>query len=158
MTMSSSAIRVFEFELLLGRDDLGPAVVLLAVDLADLGELVADDAVDPGGVAEDRTELADPLLEVVVLVLDAPRSSAVSARSRRSRMAGRALPSDSSKRRISSTRASSVSAAPRIVAITFVEVVERDQVAPENVCAPFRLAGSYFERRATISRCSRGRP
>ncbi len=62
--------QVLELELLLGGGDLGAPVVAAAVDLLDLEQLLADERVDAGRVAEDRTKLGDPLLEVGELVLD----------------------------------------------------------------------------------------
>ena len=62
--------QVLELELLLGGDDLGAAVVALAVERADLRQLLADHAVDPRLVAEQRAQLADALLEILELQLD----------------------------------------------------------------------------------------
>ena len=62
--------QVLELELLLGGDDLGAAVVAARVDLLDLEQLLADQAVDPRLVREDRPQLRDPLLQIGVLVLD----------------------------------------------------------------------------------------
>jgi len=45
---------VFEVELLLGVHDLGAPVVVAAVDLADLEQLLADERVDAGRIAEQR--------------------------------------------------------------------------------------------------------
>ena len=54
---------VLEVELLLGVHDLGAAIVLLAVDLAELEQLLADERVDLGRIAEQRAQLLDPLAE-----------------------------------------------------------------------------------------------
>src|SRR5262245_11002783 len=62
--------QVLELELALGGDDLRAPVIVLAVDLLDLEQLLPDEAIDPRLVAEDRAQLADPLDEVLVLVLD----------------------------------------------------------------------------------------
>ncbi len=62
--------QILELELLLGGDDLGAALVALAVDRLDLEQLLADQAVDARLVGEDGAELRDPLLEVGELVLD----------------------------------------------------------------------------------------
>src|SRR5262245_36634003 len=62
--------QVLELELALGGDDLRAAVVALAVDLFDLEQLLPDQRIDPRLVAEDRPQLADPLHQVLVLVLD----------------------------------------------------------------------------------------
>ena len=61
---------VLELELVLGCDDLGAAVVAARIDLLQLEQLLADQAVDPYLVREDRPQLRDSLLQIRVLVLD----------------------------------------------------------------------------------------
>src|SRR4029453_15346907 len=63
--------QVFELEIPLGGHDLGAAVVAARVGVLDLEQLLADQTVDLGLPAENRPELADALLQVGVLVLDA---------------------------------------------------------------------------------------
>src|SRR5207249_2885679 len=62
---------VLELELLLGRDDLRATLVAAGVDRLELEQLLSDQRVDPGGIAEDRAQLADSLLQIGVLLLDA---------------------------------------------------------------------------------------
>ena len=50
--------------------DLGAAVVVAAVDLLDLEQLLADERVDARRVAEDRAQLGDALAQILVLRLD----------------------------------------------------------------------------------------
>ena len=112
----------------------------LAVDLLDLEQLLADQRVDAGRIAEDRAELGDALLEIGVLVLDLlARESG-----QRARGAGRGSPAPGS-RRSRSCAISPVRAVVGVVGATDqrdhrVEVVERDQVAREDVGALLGLA------------------
>ena len=70
MTMSSSAIMSSS------SSESSPITISVrrsscaAVGLLDLEQLLADQRVDPGRVAEDRAQLGDPLLQVGVLGLD----------------------------------------------------------------------------------------
>src|SRR5258705_13462535 len=50
--------------------DLGAAVVVATVDLLDLEQLLADERIDAGLVAEDRAQLRNALLQVLELRLD----------------------------------------------------------------------------------------
>ena len=127
--------QVLELELLLGGDDLGAAVVAAAVDLLDLEQLLADDAVDLRLVAEDVAQLGDPLLQVGVLVLDLLARERRSARARRMSRIACAWISVSANRSISPVRASSVSAGGADQRDDRVDGVERDQVALEDVGA-----------------------
>ena len=61
---------VLELERVLAHHDLGATLVGAAVGLLDLEQLLADQRVDAGRVAEDRAQLGDALLQVGVLRLD----------------------------------------------------------------------------------------
>ena len=125
---------VLELERVLAVHDLRAAIVALAVDLLDLEQLLADQRVDPGGVAEDRAELRDPLLQVAELVLDPlalePRERAEPEVEDRLRLLLRELEARHQR-------------GARLVGVVrgadqrdhLVEVVERDQVALQDVGA-----------------------
>ena len=63
--------QIFELELFLRRHDLGSPVVALRVDPLDLEQLLTDKRIDLRLVREDRAQLCDALLEICELVLDA---------------------------------------------------------------------------------------
>ena len=98
------------------------------------------DAVDPRLVAEDRAQLGDPLLQVGVLVLDLLALEP----GQRARGACRGSPGpgsrESSNCSIRPLRAASVSSERADQRDHRVEVVERDQVALEDVRALLGLA------------------
>ena len=131
--------QVLELELALGRDDLGAAIVVPAVDRLDLEQLLADHRVDALLVAEDRAELGDPFLQIGVLLLDAlalePGQRAEAEVEDRLRLDLRELEARHQLR-------------ARVVRVGraaddrdhLVEVVERDQVAAQDVRAGFGLA------------------
>ena len=62
--------QVLELEVLLGGDDLGPAIVVAAVDALELEQLLANQRVDAGLVRQDRSQLGDLLLQICELALD----------------------------------------------------------------------------------------
>src|SRR5262249_12533007 len=62
--------QVFELEFVLRVHDLGAAVVATPVDILQLEQLLLDDTVDARRIAENRAQLADALLQIVVLRLD----------------------------------------------------------------------------------------
>ena len=110
-----------------------------AVGLLDLEQLLADQRVDAGGVAEDRAQLGDPLLQVGVLGLDLlageagePREPEVEDRLRLD------LGEAEVRHQALAGRVGVVGAADQ--GDHGVEVVERDQVAPEDVRALLVLA------------------
>src|SRR5262249_14530795 len=122
-----------------GRDDLRAAVVAAAVDAADLDELLANDGVDPRRIAEDAAQLLDPLAEVAVLLFDpAPLEAGQ-----------RAEPQIENRLRLDlgQLKATHQRIASAVGVIRgpdqrdhLVEVVERDQVALEDVRTPLGLA------------------
>ena len=61
---------VLQLERVLAHHDLGAPVVGACVHLLDLEQLLANERVDAGRVAQDRAQLGDPFLEVGVLGLD----------------------------------------------------------------------------------------
>ena len=63
--------QILELELFLGRDDLGAPVVVARVDPAELEQLLLDQRVDLLLGAEQVAQLGDALLDVLELVLDA---------------------------------------------------------------------------------------
>ena len=130
---------VLELERVLAHHDLGAALVGAAVGLLDLEQLLPDQRVDAGGVAEDRPELGDALLQVGVLGLDLlageagePREPEVEDRLRLD------LGEPELAHQPGAGRVGVVGAADQ--GDHGVEVVERDQVALEDVRALLVLA------------------
>src|SRR5581483_6844584 len=124
--------QVFELELLLGGDDLGAAVVAAAVDALQLEQLLLDQRVDLLLGTEQVAELLDALLLVAVVLLDAralERSEGAQAQledRRRLAFAQIELLHQAVARGLRVGRAADQGN-------DRVEIVERDQVALEDV-------------------------
>ena len=130
---------VLELERVLAHHDLGASLVGAAVGLLDLEQLLPNEGVDACWIAEDRPQLCDALLEVGVLGLDLltgepgqPREPEIEDRLGLD-LGKCELGHQPRAGRIGVVRASDQSDHG-------VEVVERDQVALEDVRALFVLA------------------
>jgi hypothetical protein len=130
---------VLELELLLGRDDLGAPVVVAGVDRAELQQLFLDQRVDLLLGAEQVAQLRDALLDVLELVLDSLAlergQRAQSQLEDRERLDLRQLePLHQARLRGLGVRGASDERDHG------VEVVERDQIALQDVSALLLLA------------------
>ena len=137
--MSSSAIRSSRSSSPSACDDLGPAVVVLAVDLLELEQLLADQRHHARLVAEDRAELGDPLAQVGVLCLDPlPLERGQRAQAEVEDRLGLDLREVELLHQALARRVGVLGRADERDHL--VEVVERDQVALEDVRALLGLA------------------
>src|SRR5262249_12039576 len=119
--------------------DLGAPLVVASVHLLDLEQLLADECVDPGGIAEDRAQLLDALAQILVLRLDLlpreagePREAEVEDRLRLNLRELEAI--HELRAPLVGIRSSTDERDNR------VDVVERLEVALENVRTRFGLA------------------
>ena len=131
--------QVLELELALGGDDLGPPVVVPPVELLHLEQLLAHDGGDLRLVAQRLAQLADPLAEVGVLVLDLLARQA--GQPCEPHVEDRLCLDLGQVELLHQTRASGLGVRRGAdQRDDRVEVVERDQVALEDVRALLRLA------------------
>ena len=116
-----------------------------AVDLLELEQLLLDERRDPRLVAEQHTKLRDPLLQVRVLVLD-PLALEPGERAE-PQVEDRLRLQLAQREALHETRPGLIGVVGRTDQLDdLVQVVERDEVALEDVCAGERL--SQLELRA----------
>ena len=129
---------VFELERVLANHDLGAALVGAAVPLLHLEQLLTNERVDPGGISEDGSQLGDALFEVGELCLDLlARKTRESRESQIEDRLGLLFREAKVVHQARSRRLRVVRAADQ--RDHGIEVVERDQVAPQNVGATLLL-------------------